>query len=121
MAEIQKGLVHSNIVQVYDYGQDNSTYYAATEFVEGTDLLRYLRSRGILDITTSLSIAYDIALGIGAAHRRDIVHRDVKPQHILIGRDGTKKLKDFSIAYIYKEINAGQLTTTGMTLGTVQY
>jgi len=66
-------------------------------------------------------IAHDIALGLGAAHRRLIVHRDVKPQNILVGRDGSIKLTDFGIASVYKDINDERLTTTGMTLGTVQY
>ena len=89
--------------------------------IEGTDLRRYLRSRGVLAIDRAVIIAHDVALGLGAAHRRSIVHRDVKPQNILVGRDGSIKLTDFGIASVYKDINAERLTTTGMTLGTVQY
>lgn len=62
-----------------------------------------------------------VALGLGAAHRRDIVHRSVKPQNILVGRDGRVMLTGFSRASVYKDINAERLATTGMTLGTVQY
>src|SRR6476659_469949 len=114
-------LQHPNIVQVFDYGQSDGNYFIVMELVEGTDLRRYLRSRGVLAIDRAIIITHDIALGLGAAHRRQIVHRDVKPQNILVGRDGMIKLTDFGIASVYKDINAERLTTTGMTLGTVQY
>jgi hypothetical protein len=120
-AKAASQLQHPNIVQVYDYGQSDGKYYIVTELVEGTDLRRYLRSRGILDVDRAVIIAHDVALGLGAAHRRNIVHRDVKPQNILVGRGGSIKLTDFGIASVYKDINAERLTTTGMTLGTVQY
>src|SRR5215471_13491111 len=120
-AKAASALQHPNIVQVYDYGQTNGNYFIVMELVEGTDLRRYLRSRGILDIDRAIIIAHDIALGLGAAHRRGIVHRDVKPQNVLVGRDASIKLTDFGIASVYKDINAERLTTTGMTLGTVQY
>src|SRR5436305_9513571 len=114
-------LQHPNIVQVYDYGQTEGNYFIVMEYIEGTDLRRYLRSRGLLAIDRAIIIAHDVALGLGAAHRRGIVHRDVKPQNILVGKDGSIKLTDFGIASVYKDINAERLTTTGMTLGTVQY
>jgi eukaryotic-like serine/threonine-protein kinase len=120
-AKAASALQHPNIVQVYDYGQSDGNYYIVMELVEGTDLRRYLRSRGVLATDRAIIIAHDVALGLGAAHRRSIVHRDVKPQNILVGRDGSIKLTDFGIASVYKDINAERLTTTGMTLGTVQY
>src|SRR5947199_5446380 len=120
-AKAASALQHPNIVQVYDYGQTDGNYFIVMELVEGTDLRRYLRSRGVLAIDRAVIITHDIALGLGAAHRRQIVHRDVKPQNILVGRDGSIKLTDFGIASVYKDINAERLTTTGMTLGTVQY
>jgi eukaryotic-like serine/threonine-protein kinase len=120
-AKAASALQHPNIVQVFDYGQTDGNYYIVMELVEGTDLRRYLRSRGVLDVDRAIIIAHDVALGLGAAHRRDIVHRDVKPQNILVGRGGSIKLTDFGIASVYKDINAERLTTTGMTLGTVQY
>src|SRR2546426_4932160 len=120
-AKAASALQHPNIVQVYDYGQTNGNYYIVMELVEGTDLRSYLSSRDVLDVDRAIIIAHDIALGLGAAHRRGIVHRDVKPQNVLIGIDGSIKLTDFGIASVYKDINAERLTTTGMTLGTVQY
>jgi eukaryotic-like serine/threonine-protein kinase len=120
-AKAASALQHPNIVQVFDYGQTDGNYYIVMELVEGTDLRRYLRSRGVLDVDRAIIIAHDVALGLSAAHRRGIVHRDVKPQNILVGRGGSIKLTDFGIASVYKDINAERLTTTGMTLGTVQY
>jgi eukaryotic-like serine/threonine-protein kinase len=114
-------LQHPNIVQVFDYGQSDGNYFIVMELVEGTDLRRYMRSRGVLAVDRAIIIAHDVALGLGAAHRRSIVHRDVKPQNVLVGRDGSIKLTDFGIASVYKDINDERLTTTGMTLGTVQY
>jgi serine/threonine-protein kinase len=120
-AKAASSLQHPNIVQVYDYGHSEGNYFIVMEYIEGTDLRRYLRSRGMLAVDRAVIIAHDIALGLGAAHRRSIVHRDVKPQNILVGRDGSIKLTDFGIASVYKDINDERLTTTGMTLGTVQY
>src|SRR5579884_3675815 len=120
-AKAASSLQHPNIVQVYDYGQTEGNYFIVMEYINGTDLRRYLRSRGVLAVDRAIIIAHDVALGLGAAHRRGIVHRDVKPQNILVGKDGSIKLTDFGIASVYKDINAERLTTTGMTLGTVQY
>ncbi len=120
-AKAASALQHPNIVQVYDYGQSQGSYFIVMELIEGADLRRYLRSRGVLAVDRAIIIAHDVALGLGAAHRRGIVHRDVKPQNVLVGRDGSIKLTDFGIASVYKDINAERLTTTGMTLGTVQY
>jgi len=111
-------LQHPNIVQVYDYGQTYGEYYIVMELFECIDLRRYLRGRGVLDIDRVVTIAHDIALGLGAAHRRGVVHCDVNPQNILIGRDGSIKLTDFGIASV---MDAERLTDTVTTLGTVQY
>ena len=120
-AKAASALHHPNIVEVYDYGQSDGNYYIVMELIQGTDLRRYLRSRGVLDVNRAVIIAHDIALGLAAAHRRGIVHRDVKPQNILVGHDGTVKLTDFGIVSMYQDMDAKRLTTTGMTLGTIQY
>jgi eukaryotic-like serine/threonine-protein kinase len=119
-AKAASSLQHPNIVQVYDYGQTEGNYFIVMELVEGTDLRRYLRSRGMLAVDRAITIAHDVALGLGAAHRRGVVHRNVKPHNVLVGRDDTIKLTGFGIASFYKDINAERLIT-GMTLGTVEY
>ena len=120
-ARAASSLTHPNIVQVYDYGQSADSYYIVMELIQGTDLRRYLRVHHILDVDQAVAIAHDVALGLGAAHRRQIVHRDVKPQNIMVNGEGLVKLTDFGIASMYKDLSAERLTTTGMTLGTVQY
>jgi serine/threonine protein kinase len=114
-------LQHPNIVQVYNYGQWEGNYFIVMEFVEGTDLRRYLRPRGILDVARAVSIAHDIALGLGAAHRHNVVHRNLGLLNILMGDNGTVKLTGFSNTSVYNDINDEHPTTTDMTFGTVQY
>ncbi len=120
-ARAASALQHPNIVQVFDYGQSKESYFIVMEYVDGMDLRRYLKKRSILENDRAVEIAHDVALGLGAAHRRGIVHRDVKPQNIMLNDDGLVKLTDFGIASMYKDAESERLTTTGMTLGTVQY
>src|SRR5215469_2761679 len=120
-ARAASALQHPNIIQVFDYGQSGENYYIVMEFVEGTDLRRYLKRQGVLSNERAIEIAHDVALGLGAAHKLGIVHRDVKPQNIMLNDHGLVKLTDFGIASMYKDADAERLTTTGMTLGTVQY
>src|SRR5712691_7429558 len=102
-AGVMSSLRHPNIVQVYDYGQTNDNYFIVMELVEGTDLRRYMRSRGVLDFERAINIGRDVALGLNAAHLRGIVHRDVQPTNMLVGRDGSIKLTGFSFASFYDE------------------
>ncbi len=120
-ARAASALQHPNIVQVFDYGQSGESYYIVMEFVDGADLRRYLKKQGVLSNERAIEIAHDVALGLGAAHKRGIVHRDVKPQNVMLNDAGLVKLTDFGIASMYKDAEAERLTTTGMTLGTVQY
>ncbi|HEX2347753.1 MAG TPA: protein kinase [Ktedonobacterales bacterium] len=121
-ARAASALQHPNIVQVFDYGQSADSYYIVMEYIDGMDLRRYMKRRGgTLPIERAVEIGRAVAQGLGAAHRRGIVHRDVKPQNIMVNDDGLVKLTDFGIASMYKDADAERLTTTGMTLGTVQY
>lgn len=91
-------LRHPNIVEVYDYGRTHDNiYYIIRELVDGTDLRRYLRTRGMLASDKAIIIAHDVALGLGAIHRHGIRHGEVCPKHILIGRDGSIKLVAASV------------------------
>ncbi len=119
-AEVMASSQHPNIVQVYDYGQSDGTYFIVKELIEGTGLRRYIRSRGPLDAENSVKIAYGVALGLGAAHSRGIVHRNVKPQNILLGRDGSIKLTDFCLASV-KGMTAEERSTTGASLNIAPY
>lgn len=94
-ARVVSSLEHPNIVQVYDSGQIEGNSFIVMEYVEGTDLRRYMRSHGMLTVNHALLIAHDIALGLAAIHHHGIVHRKVKPQHILLGQDGLIKLTGF--------------------------
>lgn len=102
----QASVQHPNIVQVYDFGQDKGTYFIVMELVEGTDLRRYLRARGVLEVETASKIAHEVALGLGAIHQRGIVHRSVMPQNILISRSGEIKLTGFSMASMDTGMNS---------------
>jgi serine/threonine protein kinase len=117
----ERVLEHPNIVQIYDYGQEESDHFIVAELVEGTTLRRYLHAKGILDVDRTVIIAHDVALGLAAAHRKGIIHRDVKPANILVGRGGTIKLSDFGIATFYKDVDATQLTKIGAIIGTTLY
>lgn len=119
-AEVMYSLHHPNTVQVYDYGQADGNYFMVMELVEGTDLRRYLLSRGILDAENAVKIAHGVALGLGAAHHQGIVHLAVIPQHILMGNDGSIKLCSFTLASV-KSMNHEELSTTGASLNIVYY
>ena len=97
-AEAAAGLVHPNIVNVYDVGREGDIYYIVMELAEGVTLKQYIRNKGKLEIAESISIAMQIAQGIETAHRHNIVHRDIKPQNIIISADGRVKVTDFGIA-----------------------
>lgn len=91
-------LAHPNIVNVYDVGEENGIYYIVMELVEGITLKNYIDRKGKLTIKEATSIAIQVSMGLEVAHNNDIVHRDIKPQNIMISKDGKVKVMDFGIA-----------------------
>lgn len=115
-AQSAAGLSHPNIVNVYDVGDDSGLHFIVMELVEGITLKRFIERKGKLDIKEAVGIAIQIAQGMEAAHDNHIIHRDIKPQNIIISRDGKVKVTDFGIA---KATNSNTITSNAM--GSVHY
>ena len=111
-------LSNPNIVEVYDVGEDNGEYYIVMEYVEGKHLKALLKKRGKLTVPEVIDIAFQITNGLSVAHDSYIIHRDIKPQNILILENGLIKITDFGIAVA---MNATQLTQTNSVMGSVHY
>ncbi len=115
-AQAAAGLMHSNIVNVYDVGEENDIHYIVMELVEGITLKKYIEKKARLTYKEAVSIAIQVSLGIEAAHANHIIHRDIKPQNIIISRDGKVKVTDFGIAKA-----ATSNTITSNVMGSVHY
>ncbi len=111
-------LSNPNIVEVYDVGEDNGEYYIVMEYVEGKHLKNLLKKRGKLTVPEVIDIVLQITNGLSVAHDSYIIHRDIKPQNILILDNGLVKITDFGIAVA---MNATQLTQTNSVMGSVHY
>jgi beta-lactam-binding protein with PASTA domain/serine/threonine protein kinase len=110
-------LAHPNVVQVFDQGTDGSYVYLAMEYVAGCTLRDVLRERGALQPRAALDILEPVLAALGAAHRAGFVHRDMKPENVLIGDDGRVKVADFGLV---RSVDTAT-STTGAVLGTVSY
>ena len=115
-AQAAAGLLNPNIVNVYDVGEDRGLYYMVMELVEGITLKEYIEKKGKLSHKEVISIAIQMCNGIGAAHAAGIVHRDIKPQNVMISRDGKVKVTDFGIA---KAVSSNTISSNAM--GSVHY
>lgn len=115
-AQSVAGLTHANIVNVYDVGDEAGIYYIVMEIVEGITLKNYIDKKGKLEPKEAVSIAIQVAQGIEAAHNHGIVHRDIKPQNIIISREGKVKVTDFGIARA-----ASSNTINSNVMGSVHY
>lgn len=118
-ARLLSRLEHPNIVQIYDVGEEDGIHYLMLQFVPGMSLRRLLETNGKLSPATALRIALDVARGLQCAHENDIIHRDIKPDNILIPDDGPAKITDFGISL--DETAHTELTATGRLLGTPKY
>lgn len=115
-AQSAAGLAHPNIVSVFDVGEDNGIHYIVMELVEGITLKKYIEKKGKLSVKEAVSIAIQVAQGIEAAHNNHIIHRDIKPQNIIISREGKVKVTDFGIA---RAASANTINSNAM--GSVHY
>lgn len=113
------GLSHPNIVSVFDVGKEGNIYYIVMEVLEGDTLSDIIRRDGPLDEMRAIDIAKQIAQALSSAHKKNIIHRDVKPHNILMSEDGTAKIADFGIA---KAVNSGTIVNnTSTVMGSVHY
>ena len=115
-AQAAAGLMHPNIVNVYDVGNENGINYIVMELVEGITLKKYIEKKARLSVKEAISIAIQVSMGIEAAHNNRIIHRDIKPQNIIISKDGKVKVTDFGIAKA-----ATSNTITSNVMGSVHY
>ena len=111
-------LSHPNIVEVYDVGEDNGQYYIVMEYIEGKQLKQLLKKRGKLTLTEVVDIMMQVTDGMSVAHDAYIIHRDIKPQNIMIEDNGMVKITDFGIAMA---MNSTQMTQTNSVMGSVHY
>jgi serine/threonine-protein kinase len=116
-ASAAAGLQHPNVVQVFDRGEWDGTYYIAMEFIAGRTLKQVVRDHGALEPTLAADVTIQILKATRFAHRRGVVHRDLKPQNVLVDEEGRAKVADFGIA----RAGASDMTETGSVMGTAQY
>ena len=118
-AEAVASLSHPNIVNVYDVGEDGKVHYIVMEYIDGQNLKEIIKNEGTLDEYTSLDITKQIAMALSAAHKKGIIHRDIKPHNILISNEGrVVKVADFGIA---KAVSNSTMTNIGSIIGSVHY
>ena len=115
-AQAAASLMHPNIVNVYDVGEENGVHYIVMELVEGITLKKYIEKKARLSVKEAVSIAIQACMGLEAAHNNHIIHRDIKPQNIIISKEGKVKVTDFGIAKA-----ATSNTITSNVMGSVHY
>lgn len=115
-AQSAAGLSHPNIVNVFDVGEDEGIHYIVMELIEGITLKKYIERKGKLPVKEAVSILIQVSQGIEAAHNNHIIHRDIKPQNIIISKEGKVKVTDFGIARA-----ASTNTISSNAMGSVHY
>ena len=111
-------LSHPNIVEIYDVGEDDGNFYIVMEYIEGKTLKQLIKKRGVLSLPETIDIMMQLLDAIANAHDSYIIHRDIKPQNIMIKDNGLVKITDFGIAVA---LNSTQLTQTNSVMGSVHY
>jgi len=111
-------IVHKNVGRMYDLNEEEGTYYISMEYVPGEDLKSFIRRSGQLTVGKAVSIAKQVCGGLAEAHRLGVVHRDLKPQNIMIDKEGNARIMDFGIA---RSLKAKGITEAGMIIGTPEY
>ena len=111
-------LSHPNIVEMYDVGEDDGKYFIVMEYIEGQTLKNLIKKRGALTLSEVIDIMLQLTSGLACAHESYIIHRDIKPQNVLILDDGRVKITDFGIAMA---LNSNELTQTNSVMGSVHY
>ncbi|KNY28132.1 Stk1 family PASTA domain-containing Ser/Thr kinase [Pseudobacteroides cellulosolvens] len=117
-AQSAASLSYPNIVSIYDVGQEGNIHYIVMEYIEGVTLKDYIAEKGALDWKEAVNIELQICSAIEHAHKKRIVHRDIKPHNILITKDGIVKVTDFGIA---RAVSSSTITMVGSTIGSVHY
>ncbi|ANS74992.1 serine/threonine protein kinase [Paenibacillus yonginensis] len=117
-AQSAASLSHPNVVSIYDVGEENEIYYIVMEYVEGQNLNEIIKERAPLQVDEAVRIASQICDALDHAHQNQIIHRDIKPHNILIGRNGRVKVTDFGIA---RAVTSATITQTGSVVGSVHY
>ena len=117
-AKAASSLNHPNIVEMYDVGEDDGNYFIVMEYIDGKTLKSLIKKRGALSLPEVIDIMLQLTSAIACAHDSYIIHRDIKPQNVLILEDGRVKITDFGIAIA---LNSAELTQTNSVMGSVHY
>ncbi len=118
---LARRIAHRNVVRTYDLGEVNGTYYLTMEYVEGTSLTQLIATRGPLPVPVTLTIGKQLCRALEVAHEQGVIHRDIKPQNIVVEPSGVLKVMDFGIARLADRSKDEGLTKEGMTIGTPAY
>ncbi len=116
--KVARDISHKNVCRMYDLGKEEGTYYITMEYVSGEDLKSFIRRSGVISVGKAISIANQVCEGLIEAHRLGVVHRDLKPQNIMIDKEGNAKIMDFGIA---RSLRAKGITGSGLMIGTPEY
>jgi len=113
-----RNIGHPNVTRMYDLGEDQGAHYITMEYMRGEDLKSFIRRSGRLTVDKAVKIAVQVAEGLAEAHRHGVVHRDLKPQNVMIDRDGNARIMDFGIA---RSVKSEGITGGGVMIGTPEY